>query len=280
MCSSPITSETANRPPGRSTRAASRITRDLSAARLITQLEIFRDRGDPHRVVARDVGIHDRLAAALASSALDRGCELQIDDLSTEVMFVNGYSAPLRAGLVGGRGGEPDGARSVRLSSQRRAVADEPVEQAADGRHTATSARVHPRKRHIDWELPDPQTSSRSTTPSRAEAAQQQGGGREPQSLRARKQRPGQLYTRLARGVAIARRAGMWNLPLSKEFEPPSASAGGVSSMRPSAPTISTDHSHEWALSASTPSAVEQDGSAGRRCPFRAWVLHEPANRS
>jgi hypothetical protein len=37
---SAITSETAKRPPGRSTRAASRITRGLSADRLITQLEI------------------------------------------------------------------------------------------------------------------------------------------------------------------------------------------------------------------------------------------------
>jgi Fe-S-cluster-containing dehydrogenase component len=40
MSGSAITSDTANRPPGRSTRAVSRSTRDLSAARLITQLEI------------------------------------------------------------------------------------------------------------------------------------------------------------------------------------------------------------------------------------------------
>ncbi len=40
MSGSAITSETANRPPGRSTRAASRSTSALSAARLITQLEI------------------------------------------------------------------------------------------------------------------------------------------------------------------------------------------------------------------------------------------------
>ena len=40
MSGSAITSETANRPPGRSTRAASRSTCGLSAERLITQLEI------------------------------------------------------------------------------------------------------------------------------------------------------------------------------------------------------------------------------------------------
>ena len=40
MSSSAMTSETAKRPPGRSTRAASRRTRALSAARLMTQLEI------------------------------------------------------------------------------------------------------------------------------------------------------------------------------------------------------------------------------------------------
>jgi hypothetical protein len=40
MSGSAITSETANRPPGRSTRAASRSTTALSAARLMTQLEI------------------------------------------------------------------------------------------------------------------------------------------------------------------------------------------------------------------------------------------------
>ena len=40
MSGSAITSETANRPPGRSTRAASRRTLGLSPERLITQLEI------------------------------------------------------------------------------------------------------------------------------------------------------------------------------------------------------------------------------------------------
>ena len=40
MPSSAITSETAKRPPGRSTRAASASTTRLSAARLITQLEM------------------------------------------------------------------------------------------------------------------------------------------------------------------------------------------------------------------------------------------------
>ena len=40
MSGSAITSETANRPPGRSTRAASRITCGLSPERLITQLEM------------------------------------------------------------------------------------------------------------------------------------------------------------------------------------------------------------------------------------------------
>jgi hypothetical protein len=37
---SAITSDTANRPPGRSTRAASRMTAGLSAERLMTQFEI------------------------------------------------------------------------------------------------------------------------------------------------------------------------------------------------------------------------------------------------
>ena len=40
MSGSAITSETAKRPPGRRTRAASRTTRGLSADRLMTQLEI------------------------------------------------------------------------------------------------------------------------------------------------------------------------------------------------------------------------------------------------
>ena len=40
MSGSAITSETANRPPGRSTRAASQITRGLSPERLITQFEM------------------------------------------------------------------------------------------------------------------------------------------------------------------------------------------------------------------------------------------------
>ena len=40
MSGSAITSETANRPPGRSTRAASAMTLGLSPERLITQLEM------------------------------------------------------------------------------------------------------------------------------------------------------------------------------------------------------------------------------------------------